>query len=630
MDHGSGASRSMQTWHNVYAELKIYEDNGADPRSALIALVEGMSVSTSKSSASSLQKIYLQKIYEGHKMDPALAMMSLWPIKSDDRSLLDTSLAHLHDRLETNYVPSETERQEILDFCQQGRQRVSSLHWELDMHYYTTYHLQSQVSPVVAAYAPFEALISPMRTVPPEILQDLFVACLPSHHGAIMHISDAPLLLGRVCRLWRSIALGTPALWASLHAVVPASSADAERRCQEFQMWLQRSGDCPIRYHLFFPRELKLLAMPHEQLSKIFSLSAGNFPLLETIVVADPVYPLGEPATALEIMFVPTQLSSISLSSDRNKVPIPHCPWFQITTLRLECEENATLTGDMEFLLTIVGQCVNLQECSLVLPTTSDNTSIWATPLPAERHMTLSHLHSLTGTTWRNFLIDLSSPHFAAFISEKGRVTFYAQVPASDIFRALQNLLARSLCNLDKLCLEHIGGDMQFLLQCLQDCPSLRQLELCYRRDSFYPLVSDPANWQPSESGMLGILGALTADGGDPHTPGICPMLSTIQLEHIDINNHIHPAIVALLQYRCRLTRGPQITCLGKVDITLKNMAAFNIFELKASLFEANSVNRIEIWEPYSAPKHLIRWSGLRAQYLPSFYFSDPGSLFLA
>ncbi|KAJ7259839.1 hypothetical protein C8J57DRAFT_1233499 [Mycena rebaudengoi] len=593
----------------VYAELKIYEENGVDPRSALIALVEGMSVSTSTSSASSLKKIY-----ESHKMDPTSAIISLWDITSDDRSPLDTSsLAHLHDRLETNYVPSETERREILDFCQQGRQRISSLYWELDMHYYTTYHLQSQVSPIVAAYAPFEALISPMRTIPPEILQDMFVACLPSHHGAIMHISEAPLLLGRVCRLWRSIALGTPELWASLHAVVPASSADAERRCQEIQMWLQCSGNCPISLSLVFPqgfsvedtesfvdlvlsyrhrcKELKLLSMPHEQLSKFFSLPAGDFPLLETIVVADQFYSLLQPTTALEIMSMPTLLSNISLSSDRNRVPIPHCPWVQITTLRLECEEYATLAGDMGLLLTIIGQCANLQECSLVLPTTSDNTFISATPLPAERHMTLSHLHSLTvrgpllmypGYNVEKFLDRFILPCTSQRSSR--RKAGYTQRPSSRF--------------------GHFSG---FAKPPSTDCPSLRQLELCYRRDGFYPLDSDPANWQPSESGMLDILGALTADGGDPHTPGICPMLSTIRLEHIDISNQIHLAIVALLQYRCRLTRGSQIMCLGTVDITLKNTAAFNIFELKASLFRANGMHRIEIWEPYSAPKHLIR-----------------------
>jgi hypothetical protein len=104
-------------------------------------------------------------------------------------------------------------------------------------------------------------------------------------------------------------------------------------------------------------------------------------------------------------------------------------------------------------------------------------------------------------------------------------------------------------------------------------------------------------------------------------------MLSTIWLEHIDISNQIHPISVALLQYRCRPTRGPQITRLGTVDITLKNTAAFDIFDLTASA--KGEMNRINIQEPFGTLGNQIRWSSLQQQYLPSFSFSQPGSLFL-
>jgi hypothetical protein len=66
------------------------------------------------------------------------------------------------------------------------------------------------------------------------------------------------------------------------------------------------------------------------------------------------------------------------------------------------------------------------------------------------------------------------------------------------------------------------------------------------------------------------------------------------------------------------------------VDITLRNTAAFDIFDLTASLLRVKGeTNRINIQEPFGTPRNQIRWSGLQAQYLPPFSFSYPGSLFL-
>jgi len=69
-----------------------------------------------------------------------------------------------------------------------------------------------------------------------------------------MHASEAPVLLGRVCSLWRRISLNTNELWAKLHIVVPTvnypntlSSLPAFRRKRQLvKIWLGRSGTCPL------------------------------------------------------------------------------------------------------------------------------------------------------------------------------------------------------------------------------------------------------------------------------------------------------------------------------------------------------------------------------------------------
>ncbi|KAF7294084.1 hypothetical protein MKEN_01455000 [Mycena kentingensis (nom. inval.)] len=57
---------------------------------------------------------------------------------------------------------------------------------------------------------------SPILNLPNELTSLVFVACLPNAGGVRPSAQRAPLLLLRVCRHWRSVALHTPELWASL------------------------------------------------------------------------------------------------------------------------------------------------------------------------------------------------------------------------------------------------------------------------------------------------------------------------------------------------------------------------------------------------------------------------------
>ncbi|KAJ6489026.1 hypothetical protein C8R45DRAFT_826827, partial [Mycena sanguinolenta] len=57
-----------------------------------------------------------------------------------------------------------------------------------------------------------KALISPVRRLPPEVLQIIFIACLPPHRNCAIAATEAPIRLGRVCSAWRSISIYTPQL----------------------------------------------------------------------------------------------------------------------------------------------------------------------------------------------------------------------------------------------------------------------------------------------------------------------------------------------------------------------------------------------------------------------------------
>ncbi|XP_006455720.1 hypothetical protein AGABI2DRAFT_210234, partial [Agaricus bisporus var. bisporus H97] len=66
-----------------------------------------------------------------------------------------------------------------------------------------------------------QRLLSPIRQLLPEILQEIFWQCLPVAHNSVLSAKEAPLVLGRVCSQWRRIAYSTPKLWCSLHIAIP-------------------------------------------------------------------------------------------------------------------------------------------------------------------------------------------------------------------------------------------------------------------------------------------------------------------------------------------------------------------------------------------------------------------------
>jgi hypothetical protein len=84
------------------------------------------------------------------------------------------------------------------------------------------------------------SLLSPIRKLAPELLAEVFLHTL-QEEPLTPKAKTAPLLLLKVCKVWRIIALGTPQLWASLdidHAT--------GKHVQSIANWLSRSGSCPL------------------------------------------------------------------------------------------------------------------------------------------------------------------------------------------------------------------------------------------------------------------------------------------------------------------------------------------------------------------------------------------------
>ncbi|KAJ7903774.1 hypothetical protein B0H14DRAFT_954458 [Mycena olivaceomarginata] len=89
-------------------------------------------------------------------------------------------------------------------------------------------------------------LTSPILNLPPEIICEIFIHCLPPPR-TLPDPRDAPLLLGHVCRRWRSIAYSFTQLWSSVTVsdVLSAMLLPPPRAglLDMLDAWLIHSGD---------------------------------------------------------------------------------------------------------------------------------------------------------------------------------------------------------------------------------------------------------------------------------------------------------------------------------------------------------------------------------------------------
>ncbi|KAL0947468.1 hypothetical protein HGRIS_014978 [Hohenbuehelia grisea] len=112
-----------------------------------------------------------------------------------------------------------------------------------------TFHVASEVGGAKSSILLF----------PPEVLSEIFLHCLPKGRPPVVHASEAPLLLGSICSLWRAVALATPGLWATIHIASPLRKHETptllafQALCIMVKTWLGRSAALPITLSCCIP-----------------------------------------------------------------------------------------------------------------------------------------------------------------------------------------------------------------------------------------------------------------------------------------------------------------------------------------------------------------------------------------
>ncbi|KAG2124476.1 hypothetical protein BD769DRAFT_1358748, partial [Suillus cothurnatus] len=98
--------------------------------------------------------------------------------------------------------------------------------------------------------------------LPEELLQQifLFIVNSASDYPSIFscrrytiraNVASPPLVLTRVCHLWRVVALSTAGIWSRIQVVFPGEVRSFKSFLPHLlQCWLARSGNLPLTLHI--------------------------------------------------------------------------------------------------------------------------------------------------------------------------------------------------------------------------------------------------------------------------------------------------------------------------------------------------------------------------------------------
>ena len=179
-------------------------------------------------------------------------------------------------RVRNNDVPQPDtgEHQNLLQLVQMGKESVELYKKEIR-------RLEETMQRLLVLTTRTESLFSPIRNLPREVIENIFVMFIEDTGPSLLHISDRkihPNTLGAVCKHWRDLTLSIPKLWTALSVdiTVQGNLVDEKQRLIT-DTFLSRSW-APVG-----PQPLLNLGICCQNLSTDPTLKSGSLPLLPTL-----------------------------------------------------------------------------------------------------------------------------------------------------------------------------------------------------------------------------------------------------------------------------------------------------------------------------------------------------------
>jgi hypothetical protein len=412
------------------------------------------------------------------------------------------------------------------------------------------------------------ALLSPMRRLPPEVIAEIFLRCIPPQ-PYILHARCAPLMLTGVCKRWRNIVLASPRLWSYVtlfaHAKTPATYTEGIRR------WIMLSGASPLDLNLCCDYDVEnakaiveIVAPTCERwrslslrmsVTDLQGLSAikGRIPLLQSLNLNlghnTPLPLLNE---TLSYFHDSPSLHFVSLSRPPTPGPVLlKLPWGQLTGLTIINYSNFTV---LEILR---------QTPSVVTATFSvygDMTNLGTTEV---------RLECLTSLYWSGST-ELFALLTAPSLQELDVQPSYG-FEETAWHLSFASLLTRSGCHLVKLTLRDIALSDEAFVRCMQGTPDLVDLHVITSGDS--TLLSDA---------FLRQLACTGDSKGDAqlavsHEPRLLPKLARINLStNLSFSPSTLVEVITSRWNTCRLQRVELDIWNGPDDLAQVEANAFD------------------------------------------------------
>jgi uncharacterized small protein (DUF1192 family) len=362
--------------------------------------------------------------------------------------------------LSTNYIPLDSEAEQICQLISGPLEEVSRLDEQIATLQATIDRLSQERKRLDDYIQTHRSLISRARRMPRDVVEEIFIHCLPADRNAAMSASEAPVLLGRICSAWRQISMSTPQLWSSLHFPFPkidllmSHEFDLlKRRIEVAKGWLNRSGSRPLSLSFWAPNtrfmfmervgveqaimELMEIFTAHSRqwksidialpdftlLPSVSTLTEADFPMLRKVELEIWTLESGEEFPAIPMLRTQS-IRVIGLASQIS--PSSYAAhWAQLTELSLH--RNLGVEFSWLDALDVLHQTRNLRKCSLKLD--SEPTDVQPLP-PQQNFIILPFLESLFVYEWgrsdlTNFFNPLVMPHlksFALFIYDSSPV----------------------------------------------------------------------------------------------------------------------------------------------------------------------------------------------------------------
>lgn len=377
-----------------------------------------------------------------------------------------------------------------------------------------------------AAKLSYQALLSPVRRLLPEIIQTIFIYCLPTDRNSDMRPTEASILLGHICRHWRTLALATPEIWSALHIVSQkygqCSFSRLEQRRQGIETFLACSGTVPLNISLVgtlergTPKELdafehllrgirpfiyKLKHLEIDAPSKVFTLlddlTGRDVPLLETLSVIELNHHyIAETSPSPKFAADAPRLYSFTSRSNSVNFRIPTLPWSQIRYLFLETLSYSSALRPRQEFLPLFRLCSNLESFTYKIPLESHLES-WSYLTTEERQVVivLPHLRTLCIATNHHHSTVLDTlPRLDTPALKSIEFIVKCDATEQEQLSRLNKFLQGFTYHLYNLKLQNITSEESHFMDCLRHVPSLVELVLHDCRTKFKCLVIQPGH----------------------------------------------------------------------------------------------------------------------------------------